>query len=254
MKLITTSIAAFALAALFATGAQAIDGNHKPASRENAARLSGQHQAPQFKVTLADNRKPDPRHQSAPQHRPDPKPQPTAQHKPDPKPQPAPQHRPDPKPQSAPQHKPVGQVKLSTIDDHRKPDPHHQPAPQHRPDPHHQPDPQHRPDPHHGPGAVLTRQQSFVNECNRQIARSGSPYKNGYCVLSGTHLSMQLTPHHQYRDNIQRIDPRHMSDKRMQRFCSLFNSTTLVTEVEYRFLDDRGNVFKTIHLRDRDCR
>ncbi len=135
-------------------------------------------------------------------------------------------------------------------------DPHHDAKPH---DPHHDAkshDPHHDAKPHdnHVPPAVIAQEKAFSDECSKHLNKRGSPYKKASCELNHGNLRMELTPYHQFRENIEELDSKDFSKRKIEHFCKLFNASSLIQTIEYRFLDDRGNPFKTIYLRKKDCR
>ncbi len=98
------------------------------------------------------------------------------------------------------------------------------------------------------------REQIFAEQCTGRLTVQGSPYKEGECLLSDGHLSVKLTPYNKYRSNIENIITGEARTEAMKSLCGLFHQTELINSVEYRFLDEQGNVFKLIQLQKNDCR
>lgn len=104
------------------------------------------------------------------------------------------------------------------------------------------------------PELLAYREQLFAKECTVRLTVQGSPYKEGECILSNSHLSVTLTPYNRYRSNIENMITGEARTEAVEYFCGLIQQTDLINSVEYRFLDEQGNMFKLIQLQKNDCR
>jgi hypothetical protein len=104
------------------------------------------------------------------------------------------------------------------------------------------------------PGHDVSKQQLFAEQCTSRLTVRGSPYKKGECRLSDGLLSVTLTPYSKYRSNIESIISGEIRKDALEGFCQLFNQTSMIDSIEYRFLDEQGNIFKLIQLQRKDCR
>ncbi len=95
------------------------------------------------------------------------------------------------------------------------------------------------------------REAAFQESCNQNIAGERSPYKKGECQLKDGRLVLTLTPRKEFQENVRKLDKKDSGSAAM--LCGLMNATSLVNELEYRFLDDGGNIIQTLEMNSGDC-
>ncbi len=95
------------------------------------------------------------------------------------------------------------------------------------------------------------REAAFQESCNQNIAGERSPYKKGECQLKDGRLVLTLTPRKEFQENVRKLDKKDSGSVAM--LCGLMNATSLVNELEYRFLDDGGNIIQTLEMNSGDC-